>query len=165
MHPERFRAYQNRSRKRNGHKYIAKQRAAQSRWVKENAECVSARRKVLYDKAKARGTLKRYPLSEHAKAMRAERERLRRFYKRTGESIGVSDWNDTKDSYLGLCVYCLDVGGNTIDHVEPLSKGGTHSLDNIAPACFVCNSSKKATPLVVWLARRAWQKQLLRKAS
>ena len=30
----------------------------------------------------------------------------------------------------------------TIDHVVPLSKGGTHTLDNLATACFRCNVRK-----------------------
>jgi len=31
----------------------------------------------------------------------------------------------------------------TIDHVVPLSKGGTHTLDNVRCACFRCNSRKR----------------------
>lgn len=31
----------------------------------------------------------------------------------------------------------------TADHLVPLSKGGTHTTDNIAPAHRGCNSTKK----------------------
>jgi 5-methylcytosine-specific restriction endonuclease McrA len=30
----------------------------------------------------------------------------------------------------------------TVDHIVPLSKGGTHTWDNVAPAHAVCNFSK-----------------------
>ena len=30
----------------------------------------------------------------------------------------------------------------TIDHITPLSKGGSHELDNLTIACFPCNAKK-----------------------
>lgn len=30
----------------------------------------------------------------------------------------------------------------TVDHVKPLSKGGTNALENLQPLCFDCNTSK-----------------------
>lgn len=39
------------------------------------------------------------------------------------------------------CVYC-DGAFQEIDHFIPLSKGGTHSLDNLVPSCMFCNRSK-----------------------
>lgn len=42
----------------------------------------------------------------------------------------------------GRCFYC---GGEalTVDHVFPVSKGGTHSATNLLPACGRCNSAKR----------------------
>lgn len=56
----------------------------------------------------------------------------------------VSDsfqYNDIIAKYGNLCVYC---GGEFehIDHYIPLSKGGSHTLDNIRPACEKCNLRK-----------------------
>lgn len=42
----------------------------------------------------------------------------------------------------GLCVYCSAVA-DSVDHVIPQSKGGSHDLDNLVPACMTCNRSKK----------------------
>ncbi|MDK8171763.1 HNH endonuclease signature motif containing protein [Curtobacterium citreum] len=34
--------------------------------------------------------------------------------------------------------------GRTLDHVKPVSKGGSHMLANFRPACLPCNSGKQA---------------------
>lgn len=43
--------------------------------------------------------------------------------------------------YGDACYLC---GGpaDTIDHVIPLSRGGTNDIDNLRPACYDCNVSK-----------------------
>jgi 5-methylcytosine-specific restriction endonuclease McrA len=46
--------------------------------------------------------------------------------------------------------YCTDCGTTqdlTADHIVPLSKGGTNTLDNYAVRCSTCNTSKGAA---VW---------------
>lgn len=46
------------------------------------------------------------------------------------------------------CEYCkVPFGDNirpTLDHVVPLSRGGSHSGDNLVAACLSCNTSKGA---------------------
>lgn len=67
------------------------------------------------------------------------------------------------------CVYCgvkvvqsrqYKPNQATIDHVIPLSKGGTHTIDNVVTSCQSCNSTKsdtvslkqkKTNQLVIWL--------------
>jgi len=39
-----------------------------------------------------------------------------------------------------------------IDHIEPLSKGGKHELDNLTISCSYCNQSKGNKQLLYWLA-------------
>jgi 5-methylcytosine-specific restriction endonuclease McrA len=48
---------------------------------------------------------------------------------------------DVINKYGDKCVYC---GGNfdEIDHYIPLSKGGSHTLDNVRPSCEHCNLTK-----------------------
>lgn len=40
---------------------------------------------------------------------------------------------------------CHICGGkaNSVDHIIPVSAGGSHSLENLSAACFLCNSRKK----------------------
>lgn len=49
-----------------------------------------------------------------------------------------------------LCLYCNKNKPNTIDHVVPLSKGGTNNLDNLLAVCVNCNSRKGDKFLVEW---------------
>jgi hypothetical protein len=51
------------------------------------------------------------------------------------------------------CSYCGSREKLTIDHVESLNKDGQHSVFNIIPCCHKCNSSKKDTPLVLWIEK------------
>lgn len=52
----------------------------------------------------------------------------------------------------GACVYCGNTDGPFhIDHVHPLSQGGSSALDNLALACVPCNLSKGAKTVREWL--------------
>lgn len=52
------------------------------------------------------------------------------------------DWLEMKAT--GACHYCKRTDlPLTQDHVLPLSRGGSHTKDNVVPACKPCNSSKR----------------------
>jgi len=53
------------------------------------------------------------------------------------------------------CTYCGTTENITVDHIVPLSRGGEHETDNLAAACYSCNSSKGAKLLDEWNERRA----------
>ncbi len=52
------------------------------------------------------------------------------------------------------CIYCGTAAADTIDHVVPLSRGGTNFEGNLAPACRACNASKCDMLIVEWRSGR-----------
>lgn len=68
-------------------------------------------------------------------------------------NYSVKDFLKLKNRNLGLCYYCGDSKANSIDHVIPLSLGGTNYIGNILPVCDKCNSSKGGKTLYKWRVR------------
>jgi len=60
------------------------------------------------------------------------------------------------DFYGGLCAYCSR-SYECIDHVIPLSRGGSNWPANLMPACKSCNSSKGDKTLEEWKVCRGFR--------
>lgn len=80
----------------------------------------------------------------------ANKDKLATYYlARRGRKSNANGFATTKQVadrmayYGGRCWMCGEVG-NTIDHVKPLSKGGSNWPANLRPACRSCNSKKGA---------------------
>jgi 5-methylcytosine-specific restriction endonuclease McrA len=54
----------------------------------------------------------------------------------------------------GACIFCGGFGGLTIDHLLPISRGGTNDARNLVPACRTCNSSKQASDWRAWFKKQ-----------
>jgi len=66
-------------------------------------------------------------------------------YRRRNSVAGVLDriaWADKLLALNGECQMCGTTHKITIDHIIPLSKGGTNHIDNLQPLCHSCNASK-----------------------
>ena len=66
-----------------------------------------------------------------------------------GEDIDHLIVFERDDWICGICQTPIDKalrGDNwmraTLDHITPLSKGGTHTYDNVGPAHWICNMQK-----------------------
>ena len=57
--------------------------------------------------------------------------------------LSHSDWESVLKKYGKRCLCCGSDKDIAIDHVIPISKGGTNTADNIQPLCRSCNSSKR----------------------
>jgi 5-methylcytosine-specific restriction endonuclease McrA len=74
-----------------------------------------------------------------------------------------TDWDKIVERWGGMCVYCQAVPADTVDHIVPVSRGGTNYRKNLVPACRSCNSSKSARDVhefcpdradeIIWLAQ------------
>ena len=62
---------------------------------------------------------------------------------------------ETKTLRSMNCFYCGKQGG-CIDHVVPLSRGGSNGIGNYLPSCRSCNSSKKDKFITEWKKVRGW---------
>ena len=61
-----------------------------------------------------------------------------------GGSHTIEEWRDLCVRHGHRCAYCGAQKRLERDHVVPLSRGGTNSIDNILPACRSCNARKNA---------------------
>jgi 5-methylcytosine-specific restriction endonuclease McrA len=80
--------------------------------------------------------------------LRKEKERKTKGFKDKIENFRK------KMSEIGECIYCGSKENITIDHLIPISKGGTHEVYNLFPACRKCNSSKHAQDWIEWYRKQ-----------
>ncbi len=91
----------------------------------------------------------------------ANRERVRYYTKHyyarrraNGGYIGYADWLERCAEFGNRCAYCASAGPLEMEHITPVSRGGTHTLDNVVPACVHCNRSKHNRGLLQFMLRR-----------
>lgn len=63
---------------------------------------------------------------------------------------------DRLKEQCGLCAYCLRSMGDDfeVEHVTPISRGGSNDIDNIVLACPGCNNSKNDRTILEFLQFR-----------
>lgn len=67
--------------------------------------------------------------------------------------LSIMDWPPPLHGHSVKCVYCGQLA-TTMDHIVPVSKGGSNDLSNLVPACSGCNASKGAKSLAEWRGGR-----------
>lgn len=72
-----------------------------------------------------------------------------------GQRLRARQWDKVRARILERdgyqCAYCGDYG-DTVDHVEPIVRGGSNDDANLVACCSYCNGSKGAKPLAEWRA-------------
>jgi 5-methylcytosine-specific restriction endonuclease McrA len=134
---ERGRAY------RTAHPEVARQQRVSSKKAHPEKH---RRRKVAYRKAHPEKSRKRTAAYSKAHPEKVRQRDARRRARKIGAPVcdfTAAQWQDMKTLYQNRCVYCGKGKQRlTQDHVIPLSRGGSHTWDNIVPACASCNRSK-----------------------
>lgn len=76
-----------------------------------------------------------------ANIARVNRRRAR--IKSVGGSYTASEWQAMCNWFGGVCLYCGLTCSLTVDHVIPILKGGSNSIENLQPLCIKCNQRKR----------------------
>ncbi len=127
-------------------------------WYMENRNEVRARSRARYWKDPAAAIRAAVDWAKRNPAKTNARNARRHARKRGAPGRGISgaEWQQLIDDAVGVCPYCSQKTDRLeVDHIAPLALGGAHDINNAVAVCYSCNRSKKATPLLVWMARRA----------
>ncbi|WP_342779842.1 HNH endonuclease signature motif containing protein [Lacisediminihabitans profunda] len=92
-------------------------------------------------------------LHPNSRAAKAARRRKRRMAL-VEHDLTPAQWS-TLQRLWGGCAYC-GASDRPLqrDCVQPISRGGRYTLDNIVPACGACNASKSNDEVTSWMRRK-----------
>ncbi|UVE96527.1 HNH endonuclease [Dietzia sp. B32] len=81
-------------------------------------------------------------------------KRRQRRLSRVDNDLTDPQWTLILDAWGG-CAYCTATGtALQKDCVQPISRGGRYTLENVVPACASCNASKYNSEVTGWLRRK-----------
>lgn len=84
---------------------------------------------------------------------RYARRRQRRLA-RVDNDLTTDQWHEILDAW-GECAYCRATGpALQRDCVQPVSRGGRYTVENVVPACASCNASKHNSEVTGWMRRK-----------
>lgn len=115
-----------------------------SEWRKKNKSKVKEYNKK-YLQEKAKENKKKYGITKTPRQKEQDRicQNTRRAHKNGAiGSFTIEEWRKLCDEYQNNCACCKQYKPLTIDHVIPISMGGSCYIDNIQPLCRSCNSKK-----------------------
>jgi len=119
-----------------------RERAYRRRWQLANPE---------YHSTHARTWLAEHPTRAQENA-RKQSARRRARITRVLATLTAAEWEAILEAADYACIYCGSTKQITQDHLTPISRGGNHTAENVAPACGPCNSSKGAKIVTEFLA-------------
>lgn len=129
-------------------------RESRRRWRLKNRDKLRADAKRYRERNldKVRETQRRWQESNpDAKRMYTQRRKAR---KRNAVTFTVSA-KDLRRLRTDRCVACGEIAG-TVDHLIPLSRGGSHGVGNLVAMCGSCNSRKSAKTISEWRKANGW---------
>ncbi len=81
------------------------------------------------------------------RAANPDKVRASKLKRRATGAVDAAGVATLREMWCGICAYCLGPA-NSVDHLQPVARGGTNAFDNLAWACVSCNAAKRdRTPL------------------
>lgn len=145
-------ANRERIRKRKASYYAAnKEHLAQKHhaWVQANGDRIRAYSALYYaaNKATIARKARQWLQANRARHCLQVAARRARKYAAKANDLTPAQWQEIKEHYQHRCVYCGKHQQRlTQDHIIPLVAGGSHTVQNVVPACKSCNSKKYTGP-------------------
>lgn len=115
------------------------------------SEAGKARAERYFASERGKAAVRRKQQTPLGKANAARSNHKRRMVLAGLSTLTAAEWESIKATQMGACAYCLTVAPLTMDHYEPLSRGGQNTPENVVGACRPCNSSKKAQTVEGWI--------------
>jgi 5-methylcytosine-specific restriction endonuclease McrA len=121
-------------------------RARNIKWHLDNPDAKRARDAKWRAKNKDvfRASIKRHYLANPEMYASYRANRRARLKAAPGNGITADDIKRLTKLQGGKCAYCKKQKPLTLDHIEPLARGGAHEAKNAQMVCKSCNSSKCA---------------------
>jgi 5-methylcytosine-specific restriction endonuclease McrA len=103
-----------------------------------------------------------YAKRECVKKRMKELRRTKKYWKTRNErrkslkiyNYTMQDFKHACDYFDNVCAYCGISKYLCMDHVIPLSKGGTSEIKNILPSCVSCNCRKHTQEMDSWYKKQ-----------
>jgi 5-methylcytosine-specific restriction endonuclease McrA len=145
--PEASRKQKREWRQKNIERALEQERQRLRRWRKLNYE---------KDREAQRQREAAFRSANPERAREKSRQSKQRWRARKRDGIGYRvATKDIRRLSLANCVAC-GLPADSLDHVIPLSRGGSHGIGNLAPMCRGCNSSKGAKTVTEWRKVNDW---------
>lgn len=144
-----------RREKRAANPEIFRERSRKSRqkWERENPERAreirnaSLRRTYEKNKEKRYARIKKWRQENKEKVN--ELNRLDYYKRRDADGVyTIEQWQELCSLFGNKCVCCGEQRKLTIDHIIPVTLGGSNSISNLQPLCKPCNSRKNNKVIV-----------------
>lgn len=117
------------------------------RYQAKDPELTRERQRIYKAKESAKQAAKEWRQRPEQREILRVREKVRYARRRCpegSEGLNRATWSRIVAAFDGACCYCGTAEEKlTLEHIVPLSKGGTNKISNLAPACADCNGRKK----------------------
>lgn len=140
---------------RNNPEQAEKSRARARAWAKANPEKVNERNRAwrAANPERSASFTKTWRDAHPDETLTHRHRRMARLRNAPVNDFTAVDWREVLAEFNHACAYCLasDVPLQQ-EHMQPISRGGSHTRSNIVPACGPCNMRKGARGLLQSLA-------------